>query len=66
VRACVFFIFLCRQALEAGAIKVLLITDNLFRSPVVADRRKYVGLVEAVKAAGGEVQVFSTQHSSGE
>lgn len=54
------------KALEAGAVKLLMVTDNLFRSIKLEDRRKYVKLVEDAKAAGAKVQIFSTQHSSGE
>jgi protein pelota len=36
------------------------------RSSDIATRKKYVALVESVKAAGGEVKIFSTFHVSGE
>lgn len=48
------------------AIQTLLITDELFRSADVPTRRKYVDLVESVKAGGGEVYIFSAMHVSGE
>jgi len=48
------------------AIQTLLITDELFRSADINTRRKYVNLVESVKAGGGEVFVFSVMHISGE
>lgn len=51
---------------ERLAIQTLLITDELFRSADVNTRRKYVDLVESVKAGGGEVFVFSVMHVSGE
>lgn len=51
---------------ERLAIQTLLITDGLFRSADVVARRKYVMLVESVKANGGEVLVFSSMHVSGE
>mmetsp|Transcript_13567 Transcript_13567/g.23825 ORF Transcript_13567/g.23825 Transcript_13567/m.23825 type:complete len:383 (-) Transcript_13567:665-1813(-) len=51
---------------ELGAIQTLLISDELFRINDVAKRRRYVGLVDAVKAGGGETLVFSSMHVSGE
>ncbi|KAG0592920.1 hypothetical protein M758_1G281900 [Ceratodon purpureus] len=48
------------------AIQTLLITDELFRSADIPTRRKYVDLVESVKAGGGEVYIFSVMHVSGE
>lgn len=51
---------------ERLAIQTLLITDSLFRSANVAARRKYVQLVESVRANGGDVLVFSSMHVSGE
>lgn len=50
----------------AGAIGTLLISDELFRINDVAKRRRYVALVDAVKAVGGETLVFSSMHISGE
>ncbi|KAI8377504.1 protein pelota [Radiomyces spectabilis] len=54
------------KAHERGAIGTLLVTDELFRSADVATRRKYVELVEQVRATGGVVRVFSSLHVSGE
>lgn len=51
---------------EMGAIENLLVTDKLFRSANVKMRKEYVELVEQVKKNGGEVNVFSTQHVSGQ
>ncbi|KAL6044619.1 Translation factor pelota [Balamuthia mandrillaris] len=48
------------------AIETLLLTDELFRASDIATRKKYVNLVESVKALGGNVQIFSTLHVSGE
>lgn len=48
------------------AIQTLLITEELFRSADINTRRKYVDLVESVKAGGGEVFIFSVMHVSGE
>lgn len=53
-------------AAELGAVDALLVTDELFRSAVVATRRRYVALVEEVKAVGGRVHIFSTLHPTGE
>jgi protein pelota len=54
------------KANERGAIGTLLVTDSLFRAADIATRRKYIELVEGVRAAGGTVFVFSTLHVSGE
>jgi len=54
------------SAVEMGAVDVLLITDNLFRSNDLASRAKYVQLVEDTRAAGGDAHILSTQHVSGE
>ncbi|KAI9804815.1 MAG: hypothetical protein M1825_001183 [Sarcosagium campestre] len=56
-------------AVEKGAVGkgggVLLISNGLFRSQQVGVRRKWVGVVDAVKEMGGDVRVFSSQHESG-
>ncbi|GAA5857232.1 hypothetical protein JCM8547_009388 [Rhodosporidiobolus lusitaniae] len=54
------------KAAERGAIGKLLVSDELFRAPSVARRRKFVKLVEDVKAYGGEVLMFSSMHESGQ
>ncbi|KAF7726977.1 hypothetical protein EC973_008172 [Apophysomyces ossiformis] len=54
------------KANERGAIATLLVTDELFRSADIATRRKYVELVEQVRAMNGTVFVFSSLHVSGE
>ncbi|KAI7906771.1 uncharacterized protein BX663DRAFT_466953 [Cokeromyces recurvatus] len=51
---------------ERGAIGTLLVTDGLFRSADIATRKKYVGLVEQVRAQNGNVFIFSSMHPSGE
>ncbi|QQP49877.1 Protein pelota -like protein, partial [Caligus rogercresseyi] len=51
---------------EAHAIETLLISDKLFRSTDVRDRKKYVRLVDEVREYGGEVRLFSSLHVSGE
>ncbi|KAI9594239.1 protein pelota [Syncephalis fuscata] len=55
-----------QKANERGAIETLLVADNLFRSFDLNVRRKYVRLVESVRASGGKVFVLSTQHVTGE
>jgi protein pelota len=55
-----------KRANAALAIDTLMITDTLFRSNSVAERRKYVELVESVRENGGRVMVFSSMHVSGE
>lgn len=54
------------KANERGAIGTLMVTDALFRSADIATRKKYIELVEGVRASGGQVLVFSTLHVSGE
>ena len=47
------------------AIKTLLVSDALFRAKDIAERKRYVALVEGVREAGGEVLIFSSAHVSG-
>lgn len=54
------------KANEAQAIQTLLVTDDLFRSANIQQRKQYVALVESVKEHGGDVKIFSTMHVSGE
>ncbi|GAA5864581.1 hypothetical protein JCM3774_005173 [Rhodotorula dairenensis] len=54
------------KAAERGAIGKLLVSDELFRAPSVARRKRFVKLVEDVKAYGGEVLMFSSMHESGQ
>lgn len=54
------------KAAELGAIDELLITDILARSPDLAQRKKYMDLMESVESTGGRAIVFSTLHISGE
>ncbi len=69
-------------AADRGAIGTLLISDELFRyvsttvrsdmtlnwssSSNPIERKKFVSLVEAVQQKGGEVQIFSSMHESGQ
>lgn len=53
-------------ALELGAIADLLVSDSLFRSDTLEERRKYIKLVEDVRNSGGSVHIFSSVHSTGE
>jgi protein pelota len=58
------------RAVERGAVGkgggVLLISDTLFRAKSVAERQKWVSLVDRVRdVEGGEVRIFSSQHESG-
>lgn len=54
------------KASEMGAIETLLVTDGLFRSSDLTERKKYIALVERVRELGGKVLVFSSLHTSGE
>jgi len=53
------------RAVEAGAVGTLLISDSLFRSQNIGERRRWVSIVEEVKKGGGEVLIFSSIHESG-
>jgi len=57
------------KAISEGAVGrgggVLLVNNAFFRSLDVATRKKYVGLVDKVKADGGEVRLLSSDHESG-
>lgn len=53
-------------AAERGAIDTLMVTDGLFRAADVKTRATYVELVDAVRAGGGKVVLFSSLHASGE
>ncbi len=53
-------------AVDRGAVGTLLISDELFRSTDPVKRRKYVDMVEAVRARGGEALIFSSMHESGQ
>lgn len=58
------------SAMEQGAIGrgggVLLISNRLFRSHDVAERKRWVALVDRVRdVEGGEVRVLSSDHESG-
>lgn len=55
-----------KHACDMAAIEKLLITDSLFRSADVEQRKKYVSLTEQAKSMGATVVTFSTQHVSGE
>lgn len=54
------------RAAEQQAIDTLLVSDSLFRADSIATRRRYVELVELVKASNGTVHIFSSAHVTGE
>lgn len=54
------------HAMDAQAIDLLLISDSLFRSQDVKERKRYVSLVDSVRENGGDVKIFSSSHVSGE
>lgn len=57
------------KAVAEGAVGrgggVLLVNNAFFRSMDVATRKKYVALVDKVKADGGEARLLSSDHESG-
>ncbi|KAM7532888.1 hypothetical protein Aperf_G00000128579 [Anoplocephala perfoliata] len=54
------------KAVEAYAVETLLISDALFRSNNLEERRRYVRMVDSVKENMGTVYIFSSLHVSGE
>src|SRR5207237_1110504 len=51
------------RAIEKGAVGTLLVSNSLFRSNDMSERRRYVKMVEDVKASGaGEVMILSSIH----
>ena len=65
LRACYGFKHVTK-AVEAQAVETLLISDRLFRAQDVAERKKYVTVVDEVREFGGDVKIFSSMHVSGE
>eukprot|EP00045_Choanoeca_perplexa_P006950 m.60913 g.60913 ORF g.60913 m.60913 type:complete len:393 (+) comp13867_c0_seq2:80-1258(+) len=55
-----------QAAFDASAIDTLLLSDALFRARSVADRKRWVTLVEGVKDNAGTVFIFSSLHVSGQ
>lgn len=53
------------RAVDKGAVGTLLVSNSLFRSNNIAERRKYVRMVEEVKKSGGTSLVLSSIHESG-
>lgn len=53
-------------AADRGAIGTLLISDELFRSSDVNERKRYVALVDSVREKRGEVVMFSSMHETGQ
>lgn len=51
---------------EYQAIEILLISDRLFRSKDLKERKRFVRLVDSVKENNGVVKIFSSLHISGE
>ncbi|VDD93799.1 unnamed protein product [Enterobius vermicularis] len=54
------------RANENLAIETLMVSDSLFRSNDLQQRKKYVALVESVKEQDSNVLIFSSMHVSGE
>lgn len=56
-----------KKARDAGAIDILMISDELFRSTTLSTRKQYVELVEEVKNMGNTtVHIFSSGHVTGQ
>lgn len=54
------------KAFEAKAIQTLMISDSLFRTKELLQRKKFTNLVDISKKKGIDVLIFSSLHSSGE
>lgn len=55
-----------QMASDRSAIETMMVSDSLFRSKSIAERKKYVQLVETVKEQGATVLIFSSMHVTGE
>lgn len=57
------------KAVEKGAVGrgggTLLISNALFRSQIIGERKRWVALVDRVKEEGGDARVLSADHESG-
>lgn len=57
------------KAVNEGAVGagggVLLVNNSLFRSLDIATRKRYVALVDKVRADGGDARILSSDHESG-
>ncbi|KAF7636052.1 Pelota-like protein [Meloidogyne graminicola] len=53
-------------ARDQQSIETLMVSDSLFRSRDITQRRKYVQLVESIKEQGSNVLIFSSMHATGE
>ena len=51
---------------ELNAVDKLLITDAVFRTKNVAQRKMWVRVTEEIANSGGTVHIFSSAHASGE
>jgi protein pelota len=51
---------------ELNAIDKLLLTDALFRTRNVGQRKMWVRMTEEVTKSGGTVHIFSSAHASGD
>ena len=54
------------KAVDLQAVETLMLTDSLFRSSELRERKRYVALYDAVRDLGKEVLIFSSLHQSGE
>ncbi len=54
------------KAIADSAVQELLITDTLFRSNDIDQRKHFIEVKEQVENAGGKVHVLSSQHASGQ
>lgn len=55
-----------KKANNNQAIKILMITDQLFRNNDIKKRKEYVDIVESCQKNGAKIHIFSSMHTSGE
>ncbi|ODV79422.1 uncharacterized protein CANTADRAFT_51682 [Suhomyces tanzawaensis NRRL Y-17324] len=53
------------KAIDMDAVRYLMVTDTLFRSDDIQQRKDYIELTERAKRNGAEVFIFSSLHESG-
>ncbi|RCK59012.1 Protein dom34 [Candida viswanathii] len=53
------------KALNMDAVRYLMVSDALFRSDDIDERRQYIDLTEQAKSLGAKVYIFSSLHESG-
>lgn len=53
------------KALDLDAVRYLMVSDQLFKSDDIEERRRYIELTERAKTLGCDVYIYSSLHESG-